>query len=332
MNLRAPAPTHALPPLPAAAGDGLPRGALAVSAGLHVAVVAVAVFGLPFFFEDRVIEDQPPVVILAEMVPLAEKPNPPPPAPKVAKPEPKPEPPKPEPVNTPPPPPPPPPAAKPEPPAPTPPKEVQAPPEPAPVIPKEKPKPVEVAEPPPPTPEPPRPKAKPTPPTQVQTPQADPKAPSFDQQMAALVNKLAKTPPAPQTPPTPVQAAAPRPSPPTNVPSRLDQPVTQSDKDFIRGQIERKWNVPTGARDAENLVVKIRFALNPDGSIRQKPEILDSGRMMRPGQEFFRAAAESALRAVLQAAPFKFPPGADAERWARDEIELTFNPKDMLGG
>ena len=328
MTLRATSPNHMLPPMPAVQGDGLPRAAMAISATLHAGAVVVAIWGLPFLFEERKIEDQPPVVILAEMAPIAEKTNPPPPAPKVAKPEPpKPEPPKPEPVKAPPPPPPPP-AAQPE-PAPAPPKEVQAEPEPAP-LPKAKPKPVEVAEPPPPPPEPPKPKAKPAPPQQVQTPQSDPKAPSFDQ-VAALVNKLTKAAPTPPAPAqqTPVNS---RPSPPTPIPSRLDQPVTQSEKDFIRGQIERNWNVPAGAKDAENLVVRIKFALNADGSLRQQPEILDSARLTMSGQEFYRAAAESARRAVLRSAPFKFPQGVDPDRWTREEIVLTFNPKDMLGG
>jgi len=325
MTLRATSPNHTLPDLPAAEGDALPHGAMAISAVLHAGAVAVAIWGLPFLFEERKIDDQPPVVILAEMAPIAEKTNPPPPAPKVAKPEPpKPEPPKPEPVKAPPPPPPPP-AAQPEPAPAPPPKEVQAEPEPAP-MPKAKPKPVEVAEPPP-MPEPPKPRAKPAPPQQVQTPQSDPKAPSFDQ-VAALVNKLTKAQPTPPAPAqqTPVNS---RPSPPTPIPSRLDQPVTQSERDFIRAQIEPKWNVDAGAKEAEKLVIRIRIAFNADGTLKGQPQIVNMGDLSTP---YARSAAESARRAILIAQPIKFPPSMPRERWLNEEIDLIFNPKDMLGG
>src|SRR3546814_18649923 len=52
--------------------------------------------------------------------------------------------------------------------------------------------------------------------------------------------------------------------------------------------------------------------------------------MYLPGQESYRAAAESARRAVLKAVPFKLPPG-DQEKWGQDII-LNFDPRQMLGG
>ena len=149
--------------------------------------------------------------------------------------------------------------------------------------------------------------------------------------VAALVNKM-KAPPAtqpnqaPQTASRTPPASAPR----AEGPSNPNLPVSMSEKDFIRKQVEDKWQFDIGARDASNLIVRIRFSLNPDGSLRTQPEIVDQARMFMPGQDSYRSAAESARRAVLKAAPFQLPPG-DREKWAQ-EIILNFDPRQMLGG
>jgi hypothetical protein len=103
-----------------------------------------------------------------------------------------------------------------------------------------------------------------------------------------------------------------------------------SELDAIRLQIQRCWSVPAGARDAENLIVKIRILLKPDGTLLGDPEIVDRVRMARPGEENFRAAAESAYRAVKLCAPLKNLPPEKYDLWR--DIELTFNPRDLLRG
>jgi outer membrane biosynthesis protein TonB len=105
----------------------------------------------------------------------------------------------------------------------------------------------------------------------------------------------------------------------------MSERMTISEIDAIRRQIERCWNVPAGARDAENLVVEIRLMLNPDGSV-MRAEVLDAQRMAR--DSFYRTAAESALRAVRRCSPLQAPP-RKYEVWK--EITLTFNPKEMFG-
>jgi hypothetical protein len=98
-----------------------------------------------------------------------------------------------------------------------------------------------------------------------------------------------------------------------------------SEIDAIRRQIERCWNVPAGARDAENLIVEIRVRLNPDGSVFQA-EILDTVRLA--SDAFYRAAAESALRAVRLCSPLQLPP-KKYNVWKI--VTLRFNPKEMFG-
>lgn len=105
------------------------------------------------------------------------------------------------------------------------------------------------------------------------------------------------------------------------------QPMTVSEIDLVRRQIERCWNIPAGARDAGDLVVRVRVEMNSDGTPRMAAIVNDE--KMR-GDSFYRAAAESALRAVLnpRCHPFKLPP-EKFQRWKT--MTLVFNPKDMLG-
>ncbi|MFP6696049.1 MAG: cell envelope integrity protein TolA, partial [Alphaproteobacteria bacterium] len=105
------------------------------------------------------------------------------------------------------------------------------------------------------------------------------------------------------------------------------QPMTMSEIDAIRYQIQQCWSIPAGARDAENLVVRIKVFLNSDGSLSKAPEIVGGNGASDP---FYRTAAESARRAILKCSPLKNLPAAKYARWR--EITLTFNPRDMLGG
>ena len=104
-------------------------------------------------------------------------------------------------------------------------------------------------------------------------------------------------------------------------------PVTMSEIDFLRQQIGRCWSLPAGAKDAENLVIEIRVAMNADGTVNSA-RIVDQGRMTV--DPFFRSAAESALRAVLnrRCQPFKLPP-EKYDIWKL--MILSFNPKEMFG-
>jgi hypothetical protein len=95
---------------------------------------------------------------------------------------------------------------------------------------------------------------------------------------------------------------------------------------LVRQQIARCWNLPAGAKDAENLIIEIKVGMNPDGTVREA-RIANQSRM---SDGFFRAAAESALRAVLnpRCQPFKLP-SEKYNIW--QTMILTFNPKEMFG-
>jgi hypothetical protein len=287
------------------------------SAVLHVVVMLAIIIGLPHIVRD-IPED---TAIPVEIVTIADKttqkdrpPEPPqPPKPQV----------KPEPQQA---------QAKPTPAPPTP------PPPPAPPQPKAEAKPTPAPE------KAPEPKAEPIPdpkkkePVKTKAPEkaappqrfaeAKPQKkpqPTRDDFVANLLKNVA--PPKPtSTEPTPEKAKNPSPPPPQPRATAIDDQLTMSEIDFIRRQYIECWNPPTGARDARDLVVAIHVDYNPDGSVR-RAQIEDTGKMSDP---FFRSAAESALRAVLnpRCNPLKVP-SKKYDSWK--SVTLNFNPREMLG-
>lgn len=176
-----------------------------------------------------------------------------------------------------------------------------------------------------------KPKRKPKPPTRKtakRSPDAPQKAKSkkykFDpDRIAALIDKTPRKQATQESPET-LQV---QPKITSRTAQPLEgQPLTLSEVDALRAQIERCWIVQAGARYAEDLVVTLRVFLNPDGSLRSEPKVVEGDRLA--ADPFFRAAAESAIRAVLKCEPFKMPV-TKYDRWR--EIELTFDPREMLG-
>jgi hypothetical protein len=104
--------------------------------------------------------------------------------------------------------------------------------------------------------------------------------------------------------------------------------LTLSEEDALKAQIFGCWSIPLGLPYNENLLVRIKLQLKPDGSII-KTEILDHARMNKPGQGFYKVLAESALRAIKLCQPLRVP-SKGYERWK--ELQLNFDARDMLEG
>jgi len=101
-----------------------------------------------------------------------------------------------------------------------------------------------------------------------------------------------------------------------------------SEEDALKAQIFGCWSIPLGLPYNENLLVKIKLQLKPDGTV-SKSEILDHARMNKPGQGFYKVLAESALRAVKLCQPLRVP-ATGYERWK--ELQLNFDAREMLEG
>ncbi len=291
------------------------RENIAYSVLVHAAVMAIGFFGLPALRSEVIFAETP---IIVELVTVTDETNPSTPPPEKAKKEPDEPPPKKKPPKVK--------ASAPEPPPP--------PPEPEPEV---------AAVPPPPEPKPkpkpkPKPEAKPKPkvPPRLANirPKHKPKHKKPDAFAAVLktVEDLKRQAPEEKKPEETKKKEA------ESFESQIakvltskrrydpSSPVTISETDLVRQQIAGCWNLPAGAKEAENLVIEIRVMMNPDGMVRQA-EI--QNRLKMRLDPFYRSAAESALRAVLnrKCQPFKLPP-AKYERWKT--MLLTFNPRDMF--
>lgn len=304
------------------------------SVGLHGALIAATLFGLPIFERPEPFDETP---VFVEMVEIDEIRNAPPPEP-VREPEPEKEP---EPVPEP--------VAEPE-PVPEPEPEVAAlPPEPEPA-PEPEPEPAPIPEPvvepePEPEPEPvvePKPEPKPPEPkTAKAVVKKKPKPPAqFD--AASLLKDLAvlkKSQPAPEKKEeaekpekkdfaASIRSALKSNSPPA--PYNPERKVSMTELDSMRRQVIEQvtpcWNINPGAQNAENLAVVIRMSMNPDGTV-QSAIIDDQARYYR--DTFFQSAADAAKRAVLnpRCNPIKLP--ADKFQVWRN-ITINFDPRELL--
>ena len=104
--------------------------------------------------------------------------------------------------------------------------------------------------------------------------------------------------------------------------------LSLSEEDALKAQIFSCWSIPLGLPYNENLLVRIKLQLKPDGTII-KSEILDHARMNRPGQGFYKVLAESDLRAIKLCQPLRVPT-TGYERWK--DLQLNFDAREMLEG
>ena len=104
--------------------------------------------------------------------------------------------------------------------------------------------------------------------------------------------------------------------------------LTLSEEDALKAQIFGCWSIPLGLPYNENLLVRIKLKLKPDGTIIDS-EIIDHARMNMPGQNFYRVLAESALRAIQLCQPLRVP-STGYERWK--DLQLNFDAREMLEG
>jgi outer membrane biosynthesis protein TonB len=181
-----------------------------------------------------------------------------------------------------------------------------------------------------PTPPPPKPMEKVTEallPKPVEKKPLEKPKPVTDAAFASLLKNLTKSKPQAIAKPTPdtQPQTKPQQEASSQAPS-LSSRLTMTEEDALRRQMRECWNMPIGARDAQDLIVEVKMIVNPDRAV-QTAEVVDKTRMAT--DPFYRAAAEAALRALNnpKCIPLELPPDKYDE-WKN--LTLTFSPKDML--
>jgi outer membrane biosynthesis protein TonB len=106
----------------------------------------------------------------------------------------------------------------------------------------------------------------------------------------------------------------------------LSDRLTISQEDALRRQIGSCWNMPVGARYAEDLIVEVLIEVNEDRTVRSA-QVVDQLRYA--SDPYFRAAAEAALRALRhpRCTPLELPED-QYEQWKT--IRFNFDPRDMI--
>jgi colicin import membrane protein len=99
--------------------------------------------------------------------------------------------------------------------------------------------------------------------------------------------------------------------------------LSQSETDALRGQVQRCWNIPAGAADADNLKVSVKFKLDQSGALVGPVEIISGG----GSDGVQRAAAEAARRAVARCSPYTLP-AEKYDAWA--DVIVNFDPSEMF--
>ena len=106
----------------------------------------------------------------------------------------------------------------------------------------------------------------------------------------------------------------------------LGDRITMSETDALVNGLRPCWNILSGAKYAENLVVEVRVIVNPDRTVQQAT-IINQG--LYNTDSHFKAAANAALRALRnpECSPLQLPPDK-YDQWKN--IVINFDPREML--
>ncbi|MBR0825249.1 protein TolA [Bradyrhizobium manausense] len=99
--------------------------------------------------------------------------------------------------------------------------------------------------------------------------------------------------------------------------------LSQSELDAMRARLASLWNVQPGIEHPEELFVTVRIHLGPDRRLTQPPQVVSTGTSTR-----YQAAADAAVRAVLQGQPYNMLRTETYEQWKY--MDIDFDPKTMF--
>jgi colicin import membrane protein len=101
--------------------------------------------------------------------------------------------------------------------------------------------------------------------------------------------------------------------------------LSQSELDAMRARLTQLWNVQAGTERPEELVVEVRIRLTKERRLAAVPEVVSRGTSPR-----YQAAADAAVRAVLQGQPYNMLRDETYAQW--QDIIVTFDPREMFRG
>ena len=106
--------------------------------------------------------------------------------------------------------------------------------------------------------------------------------------------------------------------------STIAESIPEHVLESITNKFAECWTIPYDAQNPENAVVRINLGLDPHGTVTTA-SIADT--YLYDQNPFYRAVADSALRAVYKCSPLSSLQAADYSLW--NEMVLTFDTKHM---
>lgn len=101
-----------------------------------------------------------------------------------------------------------------------------------------------------------------------------------------------------------------------------DTLLSATERDWLIQRLSQCWIIPSGVKDAERLRVTVEYETDSAGHIVGNPRSVNA-----PRDEVGRIAGESAVRAVIDCAPYdRF------ETFKNHKFRVNFDPKIMLNG
>lgn len=104
-------------------------------------------------------------------------------------------------------------------------------------------------------------------------------------------------------------------------------PMSLSEKDAIISQFYKCWRMPAGAANDFELQVLLKVKVREDGYVTQV-DLDESMHSKYASDSFYRAAVDSAMRAVQKCNPITGLPPEKYLTWK--DMELNFDPSQML--
>jgi len=86
----------------------------------------------------------------------------------------------------------------------------------------------------------------------------------------------------------------------------------------LQSRIAKCWLLPNGLKSSNDIEIRVKFELNPDGSIASGPTLVDATKQPKAS-----AFAESTVRAIKTCAPYLFLP-ANEYKGGWDKLDMTF--------
>ncbi|MEO1658851.1 MAG: hypothetical protein AAFR65_14150 [Pseudomonadota bacterium] len=108
----------------------------------------------------------------------------------------------------------------------------------------------------------------------------------------------------------------------------LGDSLRASEIDQVRARMASCYDQPTGVPNADEIVVRVRINLSPEGEIVGDPDVLNARQIALSNNSWWRATRDRAVRAVVACAPYDYLPPDRYYVWS--EMTLNFSPLGVM--